>query len=78
MTVVSWALGQRNAQIRAEIIEMMRYKSNRGRQKYTSGYIFDFIAAKHDLEPRTVQNIFWETGSYCMPVSPPQNAGIQP
>ena len=72
--MVNRVLAQRNARIRTAVMKMMAEKSAGGHQKYTSGYIFDHIAAKYGLSPRTVQNIFWETGVYCISASPaPQN-----
>ncbi len=71
--MVNRALAQRNAQIRTEIMGMMKIKSDQGHQKYTSAYIYDHIAAKHGLKSRTVKNIFWETGVYCLPTAPPHN-----
>ena len=60
--------------IRREIMVMTAKKSARGRQKYTSGYIFDFIAEKYNLKPRTIKNIFW---SNCNSIPPAQNIGLQ-
>jgi len=72
--MVSRALAQRNATIRTEIMKLMAYKSPEGHQKYTSAYIFDHVAAQYDdLKPRTIKNIFWENGAYCMNSRPPQN-----
>ncbi len=67
--MVNRVLAQRNARIRTAVMKMMAEKSPQGHQKYTSGYVFDHIAAKYGLRPRTVQNIFWETGVYCMNTS---------
>jgi len=67
--MVNRILAQRNTKIRNEVMKMMAEKSSQGRQKYTSGYIFDHIASKYGLSPRTIQNIFWETGVYCMNTS---------
>ncbi len=52
---------------------MMAEKSPQGRQKYTSGYIFERVAKEYGLKPRTVKNIFWDNGSYCEALSPAQN-----
>ncbi len=72
--MVNQSLEQRNAQIRARVIALMKEKSPQGRQKYTSGYIFDRVAEEFELKPRTVKNIFWSTGAYGNPpVSPAQN-----
>lgn len=76
--MVSKALAQRNARIRTVIMKMMSEKSPLGRQKYTSGYIFDHIAARYGIKPRTVQNIFWETGAYCLHVLPPAQNVVAP
>ncbi len=75
--VVNDALAQRNAQIRAMVMRMMAEKSLQGRQKYTSGYIYDKVAVAHGLKPRTVKNIFWNSGVYSPPVSPVQNVDSQ-
>jgi len=71
--VVSRALAQRNATIRTEIMKLTAEKSPQGHQKFTSGYIFDYIAAAHGLKPRTVKNIFWESGTYCLNTTSAQN-----
>ncbi len=65
----------RNTKIRSEIIAMMTIKSKQGHQKYTSAYIFDHVAANHELSPRTIKNIFWESGYYCIPTASAQNVG---
>ncbi len=75
--VVSDALARRNTQICAIVMQMMAEKSLQGRQKYTSGYIFDKVAADNGLKPRTVKNIFWGSGVYHEPVSSAQNADPQ-
>jgi len=75
--MVSEELAERNTQIRNKVMKMMAEKSSRGKQKYTSGYIFDKIAAEYELKPRTVKNIFWESGTYRLPVSPQQNIAHQ-
>ncbi len=75
--MVSDALAQRNAHICVIVMQMMAEKSLQGRQKYTSGYIFDKVAADNGLKPRTIKNIFWGSGVYQEPVSPAQNADPQ-
>ena len=74
--MVSKELAKRNAQIRSRIMKMMAEKSDLGRQKYTSGYIYDKVAAEYGLKPRTVKNIFWESGTYCLHDSPQQNVAV--
>ncbi len=71
--MVSKELAERNAQIRTRIMELMAEKSPRGRQKYTSGYIYEKVAAEFGLKPRTIKNIFWDSGIYSPSVSPQQN-----
>ena len=59
--------------IRDAVMEMMAEKSPQGRQKYTSGYIFDYVAEKYGLKSRTIKNIFWDNGSYCESPASAQN-----
>ncbi len=71
--MVSKELANRNARIRFRIMGLMAEKSPRGRQKYTSGYIYDKVAAENGLKPRTVKNIFWNSGIYGLTDAPQQN-----
>ena len=71
--MVSKELARRNSQIRNRVMAMMAEKSPQGRQKYTSGYIFDKVATEYGLKPRTVKNIFWESGIYRATIPPQQN-----
>jgi len=73
--MVSKELAQRNTLIRNKIMVLMALKSPQGRQKYTSGYIYEKVAGEYGLRPRTVKNIFWESGIYCDHVSSQQNVG---
>ncbi len=71
--MVSKELTQRNARIRTRILELMAEKSSQGLQKYTSGYIYEKVGTEYGLKPRTIKNIFWDSGSYSPSVSPQQN-----
>lgn len=51
-------LQRRNQGIIDEISKMLAEKSPRGSQKYTMSYIYDIVGGRHDLQSRTVENIF--------------------
>ena len=66
-------LDHHNMDIQDAVVKMMAEKSPQGHQKYTSGYIFDHMAEKYGLKPRTIKNIFWDNGSYRESSAPAQN-----
>ena len=62
--------------IQDAVMKMMAEKSPQGHQKYTSGYIFDYMAKKFGLKPRTIKNIFWDISSYRESSAPAQNIAV--
>ena len=66
-------LAERNAKICDEVITLLIEKSPRGIQKYATQYIFDMVGEEHDLQTKTISNIFWSSHQYGETVS--GNAG---
>lgn len=60
-------LHKRNKEIIGEISAMIIEKSSRGSPKYNIWYIYDVIGERHDLESRTIKNIY-DSPLVCNPV----------
>lgn len=61
-------LQKRNKEILSQVSKMLAEKSSRGNRKYSIWYIYDVVGEQHDLESRTVKNIY-ESLSIDFPVN---------